>query len=343
MKRRTFLKAAAFSSVALTAASTGCSRNGLVNQAAEGKIMTVLGPIDPDELGVALPHEHVMSMFGAAPAEKAVYDEGALFAAVVPYLKSVKALGADALMDCTTAYFGRAPELLRRISEQSGMTLLTNTGYYGAANDRYVPQHAYNESAEQLAERWAAEMHEGIDGTDIRPGFIKIGVDDDGLSEIDAKLIRAAAKAHLKTGLVVEIHTGENIFAAEKQFDIFKEEGVHPSAWIWVHANKNEAGPLIKAAKMGAWIELDGVSEGNNEAHLALLNEFKINDLLDCVLLSHDGNSFRATGRPPKPYDDLFKTFIPMLRENGWSENEIKLLTVDNPKSAFTIRVRALG
>lgn len=343
MKRREFIKNsfAAGSMLSLLGFQSARAK-GLVFPEALGKIMTVLGPIEPEKLGLMLPHEHVMSQFGAEPAERPVYDEEKLFAAVIPYLTRVRELGCQSIADCTTAWFGRSPLLLREISLKTGVQLLTNTGFYGAADDRYVPEFAYQETAEQLANRWAREMREGIEGTGIRPGFIKIGVDGNGLSDIDAKLVRAAAKAHLKTGLVVEIHTGDNVDGAKKQLEIFKEEGVHPSAWIWVHAHKNPAGPLLEAAQQGAWIELDGVNKEGNENHLQLVNAFKKNGLLNRVLLSHDGNSFRPNGRAPKAYEDLFTTFMPLLRENGYSQEEIDLLTIKNPQEAFTIKVRKL-
>ena len=103
------------------------------------QIMTVTGPIAPEKLGFTLPHEHIMSIFGADPARYPDYPTERLLGQVLPYLAMVKSLGVSALADCTTAYFGRHPELLRRISNESGVLLLTNTGYYGAMKNRYVP------------------------------------------------------------------------------------------------------------------------------------------------------------------------------------------------------------
>ena len=91
---------------------------------ATGKIMTVTGPIEPGALGLTLPHEHVMSTFGAELARYPDYDVEALFTSVLPYLKYVKGLGCQALVDCTAAYFGRHPEILYRFSEQSGLYIL---------------------------------------------------------------------------------------------------------------------------------------------------------------------------------------------------------------------------
>jgi len=311
------------------------------SQESASKIITVTGPIDPEQMGFALPHEHIMSIFGGPIARHAEYDEEKLITTVVPYLKKLKNFGAQAICDCTAAYFGRRPDLLRRIAEETGLQILTNTGYYGAANDRYVPDHAHTETADQLALRWIAEHKNGIDGTDIHPGFIKIGVDGGPLSELDAKLIRAAARTHLDTGLVIAAHTSGSVEAGMDQLRILKEEGVHPSAWIWVHAHKvQDSDALLKAADQGAWIELDGIQENAIDQHLRQVAQLKAHGHLNQILLSHDGNSFRYGDRPFKPYDSIFTHFVPKLKSSGYTENEIHELTAVNPAQAFTIHIR---
>ena len=104
-------------------------------------IKTVTGAIDPGELGLTLHHEHVMSTFGADPARYPYYDPEQLPAIVLPYLKYLRSLGVQSLVDCTAAYFGRHPELLRRFALDSDMHILTNTGYYGAAGAGKEPPH----------------------------------------------------------------------------------------------------------------------------------------------------------------------------------------------------------
>lgn len=341
MKRRDFLKRIATGSGAVLMSSS--LSNSLKVEAASPKAMTVAGEVPASSLGSMLPHEHLMSLFGADITEKAVYDEPQLMEAVIPYLKKLRSLGCETIADCTAAYFGRAPLLLKKMSESCGLQVLTNTGYYAAANDRYVPEHAYNERPEQVAQRWINEWKDGIDGTGIRPGFIKIGVDGGPLSEIDAKLVRAAALTHRETGLVIAAHTSDNPGAAKAQLRILGEEKVDPSAWIWVHANKvPEINDLVSAAEMGAWIELDGISKDSIEDHFVMLAELKKRNLEKRILLSHDGNSFRYGDRPPKAYHGLYSDFIPFLRKQGYSQDEIDQLTKRNPAAAFAIEVRAI-
>ncbi|MDZ7694575.1 MAG: hypothetical protein U5K69_26215 [Balneolaceae bacterium] len=189
-------------------------------------------------------------------------------------------------------------------------------------------------------------------GTDVKPGFVKIGVDGGALSEIDAKLVRAAALTHLDTGLLLQIHTSDNPKSVDQQSKILEEEGVSPEAWVWVHAqNMERPEPLLNVAKRGAWISLDGLrmpnylngyadSTSTVEHHLQLVQAFKQQGLLDRVLLSHDGSSYPPDGAAKRPMDILFNTFLPMLRATEFTDQEIRQLTVTNPANAFTINKR---
>lgn len=304
--------------------------------------MTVTGPIQPEELGTALPHEHILSRFGEPPARRPDYELQDLFDTVVPLLEEVQSLGCDSIIDCTAAYFGRDPLIMHRLAEITGLHLLTNTGYYGAVDDRYVPDHAYEASAAQLADRWLDEWTGGVDGTGVRPGFIKTAVDPGPLSSIDRKLVRAAAKTHAESGLTIAVHTSDNVPAAREQLSILDDEGVAPSAWIWVHAqNVDDIDALAEAAERGAWIEFDGLAPGDAiDHHLDLVLEMRERGLLDRVLLSHDGSSYPPEGTEPRPFDTLFRTFLSELRSAGLDQETTRRLTVDNPRRAFTIRVR---
>jgi len=311
-------------------------------QAAVGKIMTVTGPIEPERMSVTLPHEHVMSAFGSDPARYPFYDLASLSQVVSPYLNYVKSLGVSTLVDCTAAYFGRHPELLKRFSLESGLNILTNTGYYAAADDRYVPAHAFRETVDQIAGRWVREWEEGIDGTDIYPGFIKTAVDDGPLSEIDRKLIVAAVYTHRQTGLTIQTHTGDNWSAVEAILSILNEQKVQPAAWIWIHAHAMQAIDKVAwAAEQGAWVSLDGLSEQSAQHHLDFVKELKQRGLLNHVLLSHDGDSYNEGQF--RPFHFLFTSFIPLLEKNGFSQQEIRQMIVDNPRRAYTVQVKMLA
>lgn len=295
-----------------------------------------------EEMGLTLHHEHVMSTFGAELARYPAYDRQKLFEGVTPYLRYLTGLGVRTLVDCTAAYFGRHPEYLRQFAVDSGLNLLTNTGYYGAANDRYVPPHAFRETADQIAQRWTREWCESIDETGIYPGFIKTAVDEGPLSEIDRKLILAAARTHLKTGLTIQTHTGDNLPAVQSILEILSQEKVHPSAWIWIHAhNLPDIDPALHAAQLGAWISFDGLSQATAPHILDLILGMQAHGFLGQVLLSHDGDTY-MNGQS-RPYHYLLTDFIPALKANGLSQEVIQQMVVANPARAYTVKVREIG
>jgi phosphotriesterase-related protein len=313
----------------------------------KGIIMTVTGPVSAEKMGVTLVHEHILVDFiGADSITDMRWDKNEVSETVVPYLRKIKEVGCQTFIECTPAYLGRDPLLLKSLSVSSGLNILTNTGYYGAGNNKYIPRFAYDESADQLSSRWVKEWEEGIDGTGIKPGFIKIGVGSEILSELHRKIVIAAARTHLKTGLTIASHTGPSVPAFE-EIEILRKEGVSPEAFIWVHAqSEKDLSTHVRAAKLGAWISLDGISDDKAADYVAMLNNMKVNHLLNKVLLSHDAGWYHP-GEPNggnfRGYTALFEKLIPILKTEGFTEKEIRQLLVINPAEAFTVRVRRLN
>lgn len=301
---------------------------------------TVTGPVTADALGLTLSHEHLFSRFGDPPDDAPVYP-ARLAATVVPYLRYLHALGVRTIVDATAAWFGRAPRLLQQLSRESGVQILTNTGLYGAADDRYVPVAARAATADELARQWTREFTGGIGDTGIRPGFMKIGVDAGPLSRVDRTLVTAAARTHLETGLTIACHTGNNPEAAAAQLEILRAEGVAPSAWVWVHANScTDDAALWSAAAAGAWLGFDGIASATFDRHLALVAEARRRQLLPRLLLSHDGNAFPAGGRLPRDFHLLLTSFRYRLADEGLSQEEIAQLLIANPSKAWGGGVR---
>jgi phosphotriesterase-related protein len=312
----------------------------------KGEIMTVKGIIPASEMGITLTHEHVLVDFiGADAISYDRWKKPEVIRKVIPYLFEAKKRGCKTFIDCTPQYIGRDPLLLRALSDSTGLNIMTNTGYYGAGNDKYIPAHAYFETADQLAARWTDEWNNGIEGTGIKPGFIKIGVGPGELSELHRKLVQAAARTHLKTGLTIASHSGKAV-PAFAQLGVLREEGVSAEAFIWVHAQaENDSLSYIMAAKAGAWVSFDGISEDNANEYLRLLKFMKSNKMLNKVLLSHDAGWFRPEvegGGDFRGFTALFDKLLPLLRKEGFTEKEINQLLVLNPSKAFAVRKRPL-
>ena len=308
--------------------------------------MTVNGPIPASQMGVTLTHEHILVDFiGADSISEMRWDKGKVIERVRPFLEQVKALGCQTFVDATPKYLGRDVLLLKFLSYSSGLNIITNTGLYGAGNNKYLPLYASAATADQLAYSWTKEWEDGIEESLAKPGFIKIGVSGDVLSDLHKKLVIAAARTHLKTGLTIASHTGPAILAFE-QLDILKKEGVSPEAFIWVHAqSEKDITNHVKAAKMGAWIGLDGLNEKNPEEYVVMIKNMKKNHLLNKVLLSHDAGWYHPgeeNGGEYRGYTTLFEKLIPLLTKENFSKRDIHQLLVSNPAKAFTIGVRKI-
>jgi phosphotriesterase-related protein len=300
--------------------------------------MTVRGPIPADAFGRALPHEHVMVDFvGADQVGRHRYDPDEVFRVMLPYLKAAREQGWTGFVDCTPAYLGRGPELLRRLADAADLHIVTNTGYY---KEPYLPAHAFSDTVDALAERWVREFEEGIEDTGIRPGFIKIAVNPGPLVPIQQKIVRAAARAHRRTGLPVASHTVAGVAALE-ELELVVEEGMGPSRFIVVHADgEPDAGYHREIARRGAWVEFDGVGWRPIAEHVDLVLSFLEACGPDRLLLSHDAGWFwvgEPNGGQQKPFTPILAELLPALRDRGVPDETLRTLTLENPLRAFAV------
>lgn len=290
-----------------------------------------------------LSHEHILVDFiGADSIRSNSWNHDSILKIIIPYLKELKELNVNYFVDATPNYLGRDVLLLEKIAQKTGMRIITNTGFYGARNNKFIPSSFQGKTAENLAEMWINEYRHGIDGTSIRPGFIKIGIDNaEILSATHQNLVKAAALTHLKTGLTIASHTGkaEGLW---QQLDILKKIGVSPESFIWVHAQQeNNNDNYLKAAAAGCWISLDGLGwELDN--HVEKLVFAKTNGILDRILISHDAGWYDPQKKIQsiKPFTNIFKKLYPKLKSLGFTDDEFKLLMSINPSKAFSIEIR---
>ncbi len=302
-------------------------------QTALGRVQTVTGPVDPADLGLRLVHEHVLVDFvGADQVSPERHDADEVFGRMLPYLQDLRAAGIGTLVECTPEYLGRDPVLLRRLSEASGVRLLTNIGWY---KDPFLPAFAHEATAEKIAERWIREATEGIGEERIKPGFIKIAANEGDLSDTQRKIVTAAALTSKATGLAIASHTTQGATALQ-ELDVLAEVGVPASRFIWVHADAEPNQDLhFQAAARGAWIEYDGLREANAEQKLPLVQE-ALRRIPDQLLLSQDAGWYHVgepNGGEVVPFDWLPRHFAPRL-----TDAERRQVLVANPARAFAVR-----
>jgi phosphotriesterase-related protein len=307
---------------------------------AAGMVQTVWGPVDPRGLGWALTHEHVLVDFiGADKVSPDRYDADEVVATMLPYLQDLRAAGVGLLFDCTPDYLGRDPVLLRRLSAASGVSIVTNTGWY---QDPYLPAWAQAATAEEIAARWTAEALQGIGPERIKPGFIKIAANEGELSPTQRKIATAAALTALATGLTIASHTTQGK-VARQQLEIIEGLGLPASRFVMVHADAEPDLQLhAQIARRGAWLSYDGIREGNAALRLPLVKA-ALSRWPNQLLISQDAGWYHVgepRGGEVAALDWLPRAFVPRLRAAGVSERLLQQLLVENPARAFGLQLR---
>jgi phosphotriesterase-related protein len=304
-------------------------------------IQSIKGPIEVDALGLILPHEHLFTdLRGPHVPDYAQGDPSAVVRVVGPYLAEAAASGVTALVECSTVGVGRNLEVLQSLAEATSIQIVSPTGVY---RDAYIPKSMRDLSEEELAVLWTKELSDGIQGTSIRAGFIKLAMSDDGPTALEIRNLRAAARASQSTGAVIASHTiGGKI--ARREMDVLEESGLDLGRFIWVHAQTEPDVTILEAAaRRGAYLELDAVGAPYQsqaellEVVLALIEA----GFADHLLLSHDAgwyNPARLDGLPDggyRGYTALTADFLPALRQRGITEEQLQMITMQNPIRAF--------
>jgi phosphotriesterase-related protein len=305
------------------------------------RIHTIKGPVEIDGLGLILPHEHLFTdLRGPGVPDYAQGDPSAVVNVVEPFLAEAAAAGVTALVECSTVGVGRNIAVLQALAASTSIHLIPPTGVY---RDAYIPESLRGTGEDELADLWTRELTEGMEGTSIRAGFIKLAMSDDGPTALEIRNLKAAAKASQNTGAVIAIHTiGGKI--ARQEMDILEEEGLELNRFIWVHAQTEPDIAILKeSARRGAYVELDAVGAPYQsqtdllETTIALIES----GFTDHLLLSHDAgwyNPARSDGLPEegyRGYTALTSDFLPALRKRGITEDQLQMITVQNPIRAF--------
>lgn len=304
-------------------------------------IQTVKGSIEVDSLGLVLPHEHLFTdLRGPRVPDYARGDPSQVVKVAGPHLAEASAAGVTALVECSTIGVGRNLAVLQSLAQATSIHIVAPTGVY---RDAYIPEALREAGEDELAELWTRELTEGIEGTSVRAGFIKLAMSDDGPAPLEVRNLKAAARASASTGAVIASHTiGGKI--ARQEMDILEAAGLDLRRFIWVHAQTEGDHSIVEeAARRGAYIELDaiGAAYQSQPAMLETAAALIQAGLADHLLLSHDAgwyNPARPDGLPDegyRGYTALARDFLPELSKRGVSAEQIRLITVENPAQAF--------
>ena len=249
----------------------------------------------------------------------------------------LKALGVTNIIDLTNRGMGRNMEYVQQVSAQTGITVVSATGYY---KEPFLPEEVYASDEKALAGIMIGEILEGIDGTGFKAGIIgEIGTSQDKITAMESKVFGAAARAHVETGRPISTHTTLGRLGVE-QVDLLKKYGVDLDKVIIGHVDlSGDIDYVLRLINSGVFVAFDTIGKINymaEERRLAMLRTICDRGLAGRVVLSMDITrrshleSFGGIG-----YSYLLKSFIPFIRENGIAEQDIQSMLCNNIHKIF--------
>ena len=300
------------------------------------QLYTTLGPLAKESLGMILPHEHVFVDLRTPDqpgyAQASPEDVVALMA---PQIEAIKAQGITALVECTTGGVGRRADIDLAVSRATGFPIVVPTGNY---REPWIPDWVRDADIDAL-ERWMVrELTQGMDDTGVCAAWIKISAGDDGITPLEGRILRAAARAGKATDAVIGSHTIRARVVMD-QLDIIEAEGYRAERFISIHTQAEADFDMHRAvAGRGAWIEYDHLGRDPDDEVVALILQALEAGLGKQLLLSHDLGWYdpaQPGGGVPRPYTAMVERILPMLRSAGVDQETITLLTETNPFEAF--------
>jgi len=308
-------------------------------------VNTVLGPIDSKDLGFTLMHEHILvgfagvyrdypELLGENPLERAVNE-----------LEKAKEGGIDTIVDATTTDLGRDIEMIAEASRRSGVKIIAVAGWW-----LDTPRFFAGVTADQLAKVFVREVEEGISGTTIKAGLLKAASDYGEMSSQEKTVLRAVARAHLKTGVPIVLHSYSPGQVGRQQLAVLKEEGVPFGRVKLDHSNDTtDVEYLTWVLEQGCYLGLDRYP-GRFTSPRARTNTMKA--LIDAgwadrLCPSHDRSAISFIGPDWRQMEEERRRYNPhgylyikevvfgQLRQMGVSEEVIGGLCVNGARNFF--------
>jgi phosphotriesterase-related protein len=298
-----------------------------------GKIRTVLGDIESNELGFTYSHEHLWTNPPVSQKDRDL--ELTNFEASVSELWRFKHAGGNALVDATTLDYGRDARQLVRMSQETSVHVVATSGFN---KHIYFPKWVQSLTIEEITQKLVRDVTIGMDGTNAKAGFLKTGSWDQLIHQLEEKVIRAMARAQLETGAPVWMHTEAGTMG-EELLIILEEEGVDLTKVCIGHSDRN-ADPYyhLQLAKRGAYVQFDGCSKIKyhpDSVRIELIKNMIDHGYVKQILISADmgrQSYLHAYGGGPG-FEYILKKFIPRLMKEGISKEDIHTIFVENPAS----------
>ena len=310
----------------------------------QGKVMTVMGPIAAEEMGITLPHEHLLSVHQGPLVDIVDPD------LVAEELSLFKRAGGTTLVDMSTVGIGRDPLVLSRISQRTGVNVVMGTGFY---KDAWLPPEVHKMSVDEMTQFMVKEITEGVDGTGIRAGVIgEVGVSRP-ITPTEEKMLVATARAHRETGAAIGVHFDLGTLEEETYaLDILESEGTDLNRVVIDHlvSCPGEVEHCRRLAERGCyfefelwgmerWPKVNKMMNVHPEAQIASLRWFILAGLLDRILLSQDiCHQCLQVANGGYGFVHILNNLVPKFKSYGITDGEIHTIMVENPKRLFPFR-----
>jgi phosphotriesterase-related protein len=315
---------------------------------------TTAGPLDVASLDFVLPHEHVII---CSPEVRLVWPESFDHAAArrrcLERLGAAKAAGVGTLVDVTTIDFGRDAAFVQEVARAVGLPVILCTGLWN------VPLFFQWRPVEVAERFFVKEITEGIEGSGLKAGVIKVTSNATGLSPAQDTIFRAAARAHRRTGVPISTHTEAAERCGLDQQRVLTEEGVDLTCVVIGHSETEDYDYLARLLDRGSYLGIDRFGSDNaadpgaaarlrrptHAQRVRLVARLCRDGYAGQLLLSHDTAGISVfpvdwydRTYPNARFDYIPRTVVPDLLEAGVSRRQIEQMTRDNPRALFARR-----
>jgi phosphotriesterase-related protein len=311
-------------------------------------VETVIGPVPADSLGLTLTHEHIVLLDAEVEINRlGRWRDDTEIPAASQALREAKAAGVDTIVDLTAIGMGRNVPRVARIAAGTGVTVVVATGIYTfdvmPRFFRVRGPGTRNGGPEPIEAFFVREITEGIAGTSIRAAVIKCTTDEAGITDDIRKILRAAARAHRRTGVPISTHTDAGTYRGRDQQRLFRDEGVDLSRVVIGHCgDSTDLGYLTELMDAGSYIGMDRF--GYDERLPAGLRIDTVVELVrrgyaERLLLSHDATCYSDSLEPATrlrlwpncSHSYISQSVLPELLQRGVSQADVDQMMIRNP------------
>jgi phosphotriesterase-related protein len=310
------------------------------------KVNTVAGMIPASKLGKTLMHEHVMFGFGGWYANYTMtpFDREKSISTALNTMKKLKTCGINTVVDATPNDCARDAELLKEVSDKSGINIVCSTGLYaeteGAPGYFKFRNMVTGDATTEIYELFATEITQGIGTTGVRAGVIKVATSDGQITPYEEMVLKAAARAQKETGVPIITHTGGASTMGVEQADLFISEGLSPNRIVIGHiGGSGDIKYHLTLIGKGFYIAFDRLGlpmYGSDEMQKACIVGLIGIGHEKKILLSHDFVWY-FLGKSPIDMSPthIFEKIIPALKQAGVTDDKINTIMVENPQRLF--------